>query len=625
MSTETNENKNDIKTSIIFGLSLVGLCAAITENDACIYEVVSYVCDQYRIASPRWYVYLVLLGGHITFWAISYHIGKVPKSELARGLLPLTFLCGHFITLFLKLNNSFWSLYATEILIGLSAFLVVSRWKPLDWSNPLSTKVATGMAVLLCMAFVSYSIYFQEYMYSRMLLGYPDIGIYFKRIANFVYHGAFHQVDSETLPYSYHFAPGLALLIPFFLISPAIHFFIFIQSFFIGVTGLVLFYIGIRRGLKPILSLGVALCFYLFPATSQLTYNYSYGFHSPSIALPFLVLSIYLIDGGKYWKALVPTLIAVSMQEYIVIYFIGAGGAWILAKRFMVGSLCIFLGSIYFFGIVKTIMPAMPAVGFWAPLGDSMAQIAMSPFLQPKTFLSLLASPHNFHLILNLLLPLCFFPLLAPRLIVTLIPIVLFNCLRPALIAKSIAFQYQTGTIGILFLALVFVASSAKHNDPCIYPFSNLARTIARRLRPSAIVAAAVAVSFVANLHLGLLPWSRSGNIVIIPKVERLEANYQAFQDIQKIVPQTASVTGDLRTMAMFLNNRLVIELETRPDIQTDYHVYQEEFFGTAAEETVNHVNKILSSKNYELIYNQHHCYVLKRILPLPPLPDTVF
>jgi uncharacterized membrane protein len=497
----------------------------------------------------------------------------------------------------------FAGLYLAMGLIGLAVFRLAkagSRSPQLSWRQaPVLACAAVGIVML-------WTIAFQYLRMSQLLFGYNDVGIYYKRIANWFAHGAFHQVDSDHLPFQFHFGPALALLAPVLAMWPSVGALIVAQSVGIVGTGLLLFGIVKWRGGSPGAALAICLCYLLHPATTQQTYCYGFGFHPTTLALPCVVMAWYWMDEGHYWRGGIAALLALGWQEHVAVYFIGMGSIWLLLReRRRLGIAGIAIGTAYFLLATRVFIPESPAgdieaMKLWGQFGGSMRDVILAPFTKPAIFFSYLFNGNNFHYSLQLLLPMGLLCLARPRFLLALWPIFLFNFLRHDWASRSIAFQYHTLSLGVLFLA---AAMGAARRGPWL--------------------AAALVVAIFANVFLGLTPWTR-GNLSQLGAPVPGNVAFQAYLELNSMIPRDATVTGDERTMTLFLNHRLVRDYRSST-VETDYHVYQIGYRASPPGDTHARVRELLATGDYHVHWEGHGCIVLKRQTPLPPLAEDVF
>jgi uncharacterized membrane protein len=459
-------------------------------------------------------------------------------------------------------------------------------------------------------------------------LNYADLGIYYERISNAFEHGSFHQVHSDVPRFFFHFSPGLAFFIPVIYFFQSTSVLIIAQSFFMGITAILLFFIARQRKASPVTALGICLCFLLYPAASQQTYNFACGFHPTTVALPFMLLSFYLFHKGKYAWGAVAALLAVSMQEHVAIYFFGFGFFMLFRrKRELCGIIVAICALIFFFAATKLAMPKATSGSIHAVkllyghLGSSMTEVALSPILKPIAFFKAFFALDNMHLLICLFLPLMFSPFLRPYLLAGILPVMAFNFMRTAPESKSIAMQYNTLSMAFIFYAFTFAIT--KEKEPLKVPFAGYLERIRKVFSRQALLGASLAACLTLSFFIGLFPWSKTANAVPVSR-KNMEIKAAAVKDIKLLIPLESTVTSDNATRILFVRNRLSID-PTERSIPTEYHVYQtptnlhrEMTYGPFIE-------KISKNKDYELIYNQNGFKVFKRKSPLPPLPDNVF
>jgi len=597
------------------------------ENDGYTYELLNHLPRQ---ASTRAWALPFVLSLHVILWGGAAALGGVTFRALTRAVWPLVLLNWNLIPLYLNQPTGMWSLYLTMSLMGLAAGRVVNACtrRPQAHLRPwLGWLLAAGICVVLG----GWLFIFLEAMWRLLLLGHPDIGIFVRQLRNTLSYGSFLQWHSAAAPFEYYFCPGMVLLLPFFWLNPTIHGIIGMQCVVIGGTGLLLFAIARYKGLTSGQSLLLLICYVLFPATTQTAYCYSYGFHTNVIALPFLILGMVLLMERRYIMAVIALLIAVSFKEYLAIYVFGIGLAVLATGRRRTGVVLAVASILYY--VITTIIFAEYRDSIhhrvFGGLGDSLGEMMLAPVTRPGIFWSQLVMLKNWQLVLELLLPMAGICLLAPRLMLALLPLFGLSFLRTDLQSGSIAFQYQTCTIGVLFVAAIYglAALGTNTDDRQSETHRGWLVSICGRMRGAQRYAWLAAASFAgvyAAMYMSLSPISKQ-NIGIVPGGEQLMQNQMAYRDVSQLVPMDATVTGDHRTMAWFLDRRLCGDFEYEPIYETDYHVYQERFWNHDPSYIRGHVDDLLSTGKFEIIYYQHGIFVLRRRVPLPPPADDVF
>ncbi len=623
-----NHNSSTLLTLILILCSIVGVWNGTYHNEHYNYELLYYTIHpgNLRMRVP-WGATIL----YLTALVLSLTTFRMTWGRFARITWPCALLNLLEVFRFYQCETGLVSLYVTCVIIGVTTIKLVCCWFSY-WQPQIDQKFAGYLVFFLFFVFVIWTSYYQDTMYHRLLLGFSDIGYYFYRLKNTVEHGAFLAYHSFLPTFYDHFCPGMALLLPIYWIAPAVTTLMVVQSIFIGLPGVLIFTIAIREKLTPWCALLLTMSYFLYPAISQLTYNYSYGFHPTSFALPFLVWSFYLLDSGNVKRAILPAFIAVSMEEHVSIYYLGLGLSMLAQKKYRLGTSLICVNALYFLGIFLVFFPWHTGgqnvhVSFWGHLGGNIPEIMMSPFTRPEIFWSLLGAGRNYHLLMMLFIPMLGLCLLSPRFIIALLPVFVFNFLRDDYQSKSIAFQYQVGVVGILYLGMVLGVARMRSGALTERSSGRCLNSLHNRLKsypPEALLAGLAMACMYGSLYLSIYPWSKP-NIGIIPPEVKLIMNARGFDAIQELVPGDATVTCDDRTRAAVMDRRLALDRQFQLDIQTEYHVYQARSWDQDPMVTINLVNQLVNSGEYDLIYQENEVFILRCNHPLPPLPANLF
>ncbi len=616
-------NHNDFIRKLTLLLALLGVFAAGMENDGSIYQILYYTTFR---AQSRFFVPICLVLGQAGFWAAAFYRGKVRLEELVGSVWPLIILLPiNILVLSLGTEGSFWNLYLTLFLTGITVYRVLSCWRtPVQ----MSWRLAWLIAILMGLLFLFWTVSWQIYMHERFMLGFHNTGYYFKRLYNTFTWGSFHQINSDLVPFANHCCPGLIFLVPLMKIYPDIRLLIFVQCFAITITGIILMELARRRGVSPLTALGLAFCFYLYPAISQMTLNLTYGFHPPHLALPLMILAYYCFETRSRLSAIILIALVFSLQEHFSLYFFTYGIVLLFTKRWRGGAILATISLAYFL-LISGMMPKMYhgeilSLRYYSAAGGNAWEIILSPILKPAVFFSAVFSIRAIQLCFQLFLPLFFLYLFAPKFLFAMIPLLVLNLLRGDLPSTCIALQYQSLNVGMLFLAVLF-GLKQKTQDSEINLLKPVMAWLRKHFNPAFLLGAAIAVSFYSSFYFGMLPWSRLNNAIKLPKPETMTANYKAYRDIIRLIPKDRTVTSDDRSRGFFLSHRLTIDFQYPRDIDTDYHVYKVGFWNTRPEVVEKQVRKVLGSGKYKLIYHRYGLYILRHKDSPLKIPDTVF
>lgn len=551
------------------------------------------------------------VAAHLLLWVAAVRFGSLSLASLLRATRPLLLLNGFLIPLAMNTTLGFPALFTMLALVGYSAWRVLQECQP----GPLqvSARFGWGVAIIACLAYIAWSVWYQQLMYRQLLMGYSDIGYYYLRLKNTLVHGDFLQIESYRPPFWDHFCPGLAILLPLFMLWPTLDFLMVVQPVVLAGTGLLLLWIARREAPQARSTFAVPILFLLYPAVTHLPFNYSYGFHPVTLALPLLILSTYWIDRGKHRWAILPAIVTMLIQEHMAVYYAGIGMTLVLRKDWKPGLIWGGAGTAYFLLIMMWFMPWHTGgqnvhVGLWGNLGGSIPEIALNLVLQPELILGAVFNRQSMHLLALLLLPLAGGCLAAPRFLLMLSPIFLFNCLRPDDQSLSIAFHYQTGTIGLLFLALILGVYRQPKPGVRALPF----------------LGAGLMIALFASLHVSLMPWT-SHTMGMVPETERLPEQQRAFEMLQHLIPADATVTADDRCRGALLDRRLALHYADTKQWATEYHAYQVGAWNSAPDETHQRVQDLLDSGEYTVIYQQNKLIILKAKKTPPRPPDDLY
>jgi uncharacterized membrane protein len=214
-------------------------------------------------------------------------------------------------------------------------------------------------------------------------------------------------------------------------------------------------------------------------------------------------------------------------------------GLWyaLSRRRWLIGGAIILAGLAWTAIAVQVVIPHFnhgsksSFYGRYDAVGGSAAGIVKKLFTDPGRLLSVAFDHRGFHYVLDLLLPIAALALLAPLMLVALVPELALNLLSSVDAQSSIHYHYVAGEIPILFAAAAMGA-----------------RRLGRWADAAAMVA--VAAALVGNYLLGPIPLWR-----FVPGGETLQArsaqvskhDHIADRQLALIAPKAAvSATNSL-------------------------------------------------------------------------------
>jgi uncharacterized membrane protein len=392
-------------------------------------------------------------------------------------------------------------------------------WPAIPWAA-----LVWLLAVLCC----AWWYYEGQQAYNDYRLGYNDFGHFGFRVAS-TWEGRGFLMETPSLPAFWdHFNPGLTLLAPLWGIWPDPRLFILIQAVCLAVPAPLVYAIARRMGAGEGTSACWTAAYLTFPAVGQLNLNCTYGWHPVSLAMPLIFLTIWALLRRWRTLALVAAVFACSFQEDVIVVFCLFALSLAILTRFCrsrrasQSSVCGSLPSdalpCWAWIVVAVTLAATFVVIFeiapmskyqsnrFSSLGGTAKEILVSPFLRPTVFWGTIFRPRCGFYLLCLLIPLGLRSLLAgwPTLLATALPLgVLLAWSHVA--ATSIAFQYATALIPILFLAAMLGAVRQAERFPSA---DETAAAASRSQRLWRAASTALAASMTASTFFGAMPWS---------------------------------------------------------------------------------------------------------------------
>jgi hypothetical protein len=337
-----------------------------------------------------------------------------------------------------------------------------------------------------------------------------------------------------------------------------------------------------------------------------LNLNYTYGWHPVSLALPLLFGSILSLLAGRRMLALGLLILACLFKETVLVTAGCLAAAMAIARwrrnrapSGTAGSTCedlrlaCCLPAIAWAGIWLALSLAMvvilrvtPFAQFQAQrfsnLGDSTAQILLSPVLRPAEFWGQVLSFPSVCFTLALLIPLHLPSLWRGRwTLLALVPPLSILLAWSYPVGRSIAFQYVTTQIPVLFLAAIAGAASLRDRGS-----SEAARPApGRSPRCLAACVATLAASLTSAVFFGATPFS-SDTLAIVraktypdqpvwnPRAPGTPGNQVLNQIIERLNGDDLAVLATGRIAAHLLN---VQRLESVEQATTRWEALEQE------------------------------------------------
>jgi uncharacterized membrane protein len=328
-----------------------------------------------------------------------------------------------------------------------------------------------------------------------------------------------------------HVDPILVVFAPLWWVWPHPSLLLTAQAFAVALGALPLFWLAHKHTGSEHAALGFSLAYLIFPATEWMTLN---EFHPVALACPLLLFAIWYLDEDRLLPFALFALLAALTREEIPLVIAGLGLWYALSRRrWLAGGTIAVAGLAASAIAVQVVIPHFnhgsksSFYGRYDAVGGSASGIVRKAFTDPGRLFSIAFDHRGTHYLLDLLLPMAALALLAPLLLIALVPELVLNLLSSVDAQSSIHYHYTAGLIPILFAAAAIGASS-----------------LGRRAGIAATVVVLAAV--VGNYRLGPIPIWRSlpgGSTLQATSAEVSRHDRIAARQL-KLIPAAAPVTA---------------------------------------------------------------------------------
>jgi uncharacterized membrane protein len=328
-----------------------------------------------------------------------------------------------------------------------------------------------------------------------------------------------------------HVDPILVVFAPLWWIWPSPSLLLTTQALAVALGALPLFWLAHKHTGSERAALGFSLAYLLFPATEWMTLN---EFHPVALACPLLLFAIWYLDENRLLPFAFFAALAALTREEVPLVIAGLGIWYAIGRRRWLAG-----GTIAAAGIAATAIAIQVVIphfnhgsgssfyGRYDAVGGSAAGIVRKAFTDPGSLLSVAFDHRGAHYLLDLLLPIAGLALLAPLLLVALVPELALNLLSSVDAQSSIHYHYVAAEIPILFAAAAIGA---------------------RRLGRWAGAAASVVVlaAILGNYRLGPIPIWRfvPGGQTLQAKSAQVTRHDRIAARELKLIPAGAPVTA---------------------------------------------------------------------------------
>jgi uncharacterized membrane protein len=328
-----------------------------------------------------------------------------------------------------------------------------------------------------------------------------------------------------------HVDPILVVFAPLWWVWPHPSLLLTTQAFAVALGALPLFWLARKHTGSEHAALGFSLAYLIFPATEWMTLN---EFHPVALACPLLLFAIWYLDEDRLLPFALFAALAALTREEIPLVIAGLGLWYALSRRrWLTGGVIAAAGLAASAIAVQVVIPHFnhgsksSFYGRYDAVGGSASGIVRKAFTDPGRLLSIAFDHGGTHYVLDLLLPMAALALLAPLLLIALVPELVLNLLSSVDTQSSIHYHYTAGLIPILFAAAAIGASR-----------------LGRRAGIAATVVVLAAV--VGNYRLGPIPIWRSlpGGSTLQATSAQVSRHDRIAARQLKLIPAAAPVTA---------------------------------------------------------------------------------
>jgi uncharacterized membrane protein len=294
---------------------------------------------------------------------------------------------------------------------------------------------------------------------ARSLEGSEDLAIY-TQAAWLIRHGFAPNVTFGDAPghllaqqaaFGFYPMTGVSFVLP---IIPGL---LVLQSAALSLAVVPLWRIGRRLANLRVGAVATLVFVYAFyPVMHNLNLD---GFHPEVLAVPGLLSAFYFAETDRWRWFAVFSIIVVLCRADLGLVILGMGLLFAVEGKRRKGMIVVVLAGAYTLLAVTVIQPdfgsgTFPHLNAFRAFGDSPGSVAWGMLVHPFDLLGRLTSEQNFNLLVTLLAPVVFLPVLAPRYLLPVVPLQFLYMVAD--VPREVVFGQQT----VAVTAFVFIASA---------------------------------------------------------------------------------------------------------------------------------------------------------------------
>ncbi len=302
-----------------------------------------------------------------------------------------------------------------------------------------------------------------------------DLVLHEQAIWNTV-HGRIFEVTSFVHPSRlFGYDPYLIelLVVPIYALFPTVYTLFVLQSLALAFGAPAVWLLARKVGLIPLLALLMVFVYLAYPTVQYTNLD---AFRERSFGLCFFLWALWAFHSER-WRLFLPFLVlfvicrleAALMASCFGIYacFYRRSRWWIIVPL-VLGLGYFFVGNFVFVPLVNQGQPVSYVYEYFQPLGHSMGEVLKTVVTRPLyTFTTTFRWSKVTYLLL-LLLPAAGLPLLAPRQLVFMLPILGLNLLATKAELSNVRYWYSALLVGPLVAATIFALRQLQHRFPSL-------------------------------------------------------------------------------------------------------------------------------------------------------------
>ena len=281
-----------------------------------------------------------------------------------------------------------------------------------------------------------------------------DLGVFDQTFWNTL-HGRFFWNSLEHDNHMRaHLAPFLVLVVPFYAAVPSPYTLLALQTMALAAGASPLYILATDR-LDRRYALALTASYLLYPWLHSVQL---FDFHEDVFAIPLFLAAFALIRKGRLgWGAAALGLAALT-KESAALVVVFCGLALIAMGQRRLGVIVTLASGVYFAIAAHFVLSGHGGGTFrvcYGHLGDTPGAIVANVARHPRLLADQLLHRRNGIYLLKLLAPVAMLPLLAPAMLIAMLPMLALNLLSRDVMFVSNRYQYDALLIPFLFLGVV--------------------------------------------------------------------------------------------------------------------------------------------------------------------------